>query len=402
MNILFICDEYPPGRHGGIGTVVQLTARALVSQGHNVVVAGFYDWAYGGEDNFEDEGVKVFRFRRKLASEWFLNRDALSVRIAMAILKRSGALHWDIRTSLKPYNAFLNKLIKEYRIDIVEMPDFHDYMLSSKSYIPFLKLDAPVVVKLHGSITYFEKEAGREPAPHIYKMEQECMYSAAAIASVSKYTAEKTAAYFNYRKPIEVLYNGIDSKVSVEGIGKTDGRVIYTGSLAEKKGIYQLMKAWNLVIEQYPSATLEVYGKGPVNKIQEHLSAQAKPTVSFKGHVPRAELFKAIGLSMVAVFPSFAECFALGPMEAMACGTAVIYSTRTSGPELIDDGKTGLLIDPSKIDDIAEQILYLLQNHNIRKQISESGKQMIVQKFDIQKIAAAHIVYYQNVLKGCN
>jgi glycogen synthase len=47
MNILFICDEYPPGRHGGIGTVVQLTARALVSQGHNVVVAGFYDWAYG-------------------------------------------------------------------------------------------------------------------------------------------------------------------------------------------------------------------------------------------------------------------------------------------------------------------------------------------------------------------
>ena len=58
MNILLLCDEYPPGRHGGIGTAVQLLARALVREGHKVVVAGFYDWSYGGKDTEADQGVK--------------------------------------------------------------------------------------------------------------------------------------------------------------------------------------------------------------------------------------------------------------------------------------------------------------------------------------------------------
>jgi len=68
VNILYLCDEYPPGRHGGIGTAVRLLARQVAAQGHNVVVAGFYDWGYGGEDEFIDGQVKVYRFRRGLAS----------------------------------------------------------------------------------------------------------------------------------------------------------------------------------------------------------------------------------------------------------------------------------------------------------------------------------------------
>jgi len=71
MNILYICDEYPPGKHGGIGTAVQLLARTMVQRGHNVVVAGFYDWGYGGDDHFEDQGVLVYRFRRVLSSKFF-------------------------------------------------------------------------------------------------------------------------------------------------------------------------------------------------------------------------------------------------------------------------------------------------------------------------------------------
>ena len=64
MNILYLCDEYPPGRHGGIGTSVRLLARQMAKMGHHVVVAGLYGPGYGGANEFSDEGVKVYRFRR--------------------------------------------------------------------------------------------------------------------------------------------------------------------------------------------------------------------------------------------------------------------------------------------------------------------------------------------------
>lgn len=47
MNILFICDEYPPGKNGGIGTVVQNLGRELVKQGHSIFVVGLYHFSYG-------------------------------------------------------------------------------------------------------------------------------------------------------------------------------------------------------------------------------------------------------------------------------------------------------------------------------------------------------------------
>jgi glycogen synthase len=46
MNILYICDEYPPGPNGGIGSVVQNLARELVKQGHKVYVVGLYPIGY--------------------------------------------------------------------------------------------------------------------------------------------------------------------------------------------------------------------------------------------------------------------------------------------------------------------------------------------------------------------
>ena len=61
MNILYLCDEYPPCTHGGIGAVVQNLAHELVLKGHNIYVCGFYPY-YRKASVFEDDfGVKVYR-----------------------------------------------------------------------------------------------------------------------------------------------------------------------------------------------------------------------------------------------------------------------------------------------------------------------------------------------------
>ncbi len=401
MNILYLCDEYPPGKHGGIGSVVQTLGREMVKQGHNVVVAGIYYWGYGGEDHFEDNGVEVYRFRYTLSSKWFHNHNSLRVRGSYKVLHRLGLLQWDIKRSLDKYRKFLEQLIVKYGIDIVEMPDYCDYMRFCKEPVHFPKLSVPVVVKLHGNMTYFAREAGMKEPLQVHVMEQEIFTEASGITSVSKYTADKTKAYFKIHKEIKVVYNGIDTPVKIPEVNKIPGRVMFSGTLVEKKGICQLMKAWNIVSKKI-DAHLYVYGKGNIEKIKKLLTPHAINSVTFMGHADRYKLFHDISKSNVCVFPSYAEAFSLAPLEAMAYGVSVIYTKRTSGPELITDGKNGLLIEPDSVEEIAEKICYMLLNDNVRLQLAAQGQITVREKFDIRIIAKQNISFYQAVINQQN
>ena len=397
MNLLFLCDEYPPGRHGGIGTAVQLLSRALVAQGHRVVVAGFYEWGYQEQDQFEDEGVIVYRFRPGLDTVLLSNRNALPVRAALQLLQITGILQWDIQRSLNRYGFFLDELLTKHQIDLIEIPDYQGYMAACLGRVHFPRLARPYVVKLHGSMTYFAREAGEAVPAHIFNMERELLSRALAVASVSEYTARSTSHYLDYQRPIRVLYNGIDLTAQAP-LPKRPASAIFTGSLITKKGIYQLIKAWNRVQLMVPEARLTVYGKGPIDKIVALLEKDALPTVEFCGHVNRSTLMQKLAQARVAVFPSYAECFALAPMEAMAMGTAVIYSTRTSGAELISHRHNGLLCDPDDVEELARQIIEMLRNDALCQQLAEAGCAHVRNRFAISRIAAEHARWYQEVL----
>ncbi|MES2274830.1 MAG: glycosyltransferase family 4 protein [Bacteroidota bacterium] len=399
MNILYLCDEYPPGQHGGIGTSVQLLARQMAKMGHRVVVAGLYSPGYGGADEFTDKGVQVYRYRwEQFDGKLFQNQQSLMLRIINRLLKDTGAMDRVIKNSLKLYKAQLEEIIIKHQIDIIEMPDYNDYIRHCRSYIPFPKLSVPVVVKMNGSITYFNREAGKQVPGYILKMERAILNQAVAVASVSNYTAVKSAGYFSYPNKMEILHNGIDANINIQRVEKKPLQVIFTGTLVQKKGIYQLAKAWNIVNKQLPDARLLVFGKGNWQKVLGLLSDGAKGTVTYMGHVTRDELYQHLAASSIAVFPSYAEAFALAPLEAMACGTSVINSNRTSGPELIEDQVDGLLIDPDDINQFASAVLHLLSKSEISAVIAKRGNEKVRKLFDISYIASQNIGFYTRVL----
>ena len=398
MNILLLCDEYPPGRHGGIGTAVQLLARIFVAKGHNVVVAGFYYWGYGGDDEFDDEGVKVFRFRPGLSSSFFHKDETTLVRAVNKALKSTGVFEKDIRRSLKRYKQFVDDLIAKYEIDVIEMPDYHDYMRFTKKYVPHPKFSTPTIVKLHGSMTYFNEEAGAATPQHIKQMEYDILQQADEVASVSQYTAARTALYLSYHKTIKVLHNGINIPELTTPVKKEKNLAIFTGSLVEKKGIYQLISAWNKVATTIPDAKLQVYGKGNTTKLKALLSDSVKDTVSFEGHVSREELYRRLASATVGIFPSYAETFGLAAAESMACGTATVFSKLTSGPEIIQDNETGMLVHPDDTDSISAILITLFTNDELCNQLAANGKEYVAKNFDINHVAEQHIKYYQQII----
>lgn len=398
MNILFICDEYPPGKNGGIGTMVQVLGRELQKQGHNVFVMGLYSYAYGQKDYEEDYGVKIFRYRYGIN---FGNNDRSICyrafnKLPDFIKKRCNGQ--------KAFDHFIKKikvLITEEKIDIIEIPDWNTFTLNIGINVSWPDFSIPLVVKSHGSYTYFSDETNNTTIEKHLKIDKALYRRADALSAVSQYTASVNDRLFEPDKPVKILYNCIDlpkGLVFKKQILKKAQTIVFTGTLIQKKGIFSLMKAWNMVHEKNPDAELKIYGKGLVKPLQNLLSDKAKGSVHFLGHVSRDELYNELSTATAAIFPSYSECFALAPLEALAVGCPVINTSRSSGKELIEDGINGSLIDPDNIEEIADKIIEIIETPELQIKYSKNGRKTILERFMIEKSANDHAQYYQTII----
>ena len=398
MNILYICEEYPPGKTGGIGTMVHVLGRELVKQGHNIYTVGLYPHGYAQANYEEDQGIKVWRLRYMTDVGLIKNNYSVTDILFWKCLKYSTLLHWDTRISSTRLFNFIKNIIEQYHIDIIEMPDWNTFLHNSLTTVHVPAFKIPVIVKLHGSYSYFQHEMNNPLPKKIFFSEKNLLSRADMISAVSLYTASETKKLFGITNFFSILYNTISIPRN-SMVEKIDNKEVITGTHAKKKGIYSLLKAWNLVKRQIPSVTLHVYGKGPVNVLKKMLEKEALATVTFYGHISRETLLHELATAAIAVFPSYSECFSLAPLEAMTAGCAVIYTSKSSGPELIVDGVNGLLVNPDDINAIAKAIILLIEDKKLRQTIADAGKRSVSEKFNVANSAQQHIVFYNDVIR---
>jgi glycosyltransferase involved in cell wall biosynthesis len=399
MRILYICEEYPPGKSGGIGTMVQCLGRELVKQGHEVFVVGLYLPGYGQANYEEDHGVKVWRLRYLTDVGIFKNDFSGRDKFIWKTMKATGVLHLDTKISSGKLFRFIRDLVHENKIDIIEIQDWNTIFQNSFSPIKIPSFNVPLTVKFNGSYSYFAKETGARVRRNVYRSEKLLMERADMLSSVSLYTAEKTTELFQLNNmPIKILYNSIEIPTATDPV-PNENVVIFSGSLLYKKGIFSLLKAWNFVAKKNRVARLKIFGKGAIEKLKSTLSGEALPSVLFQGHVPRERLFNELAGATAAIFPSYSECFAFAPLEAMAVGCAVINTSRASGKELVDNNVNGLLVDPDKPEEIADAILMMLEDKRQRDRMAIAGQKLVRENFNIAKSVNEHIQYYKEVIR---
>jgi glycosyltransferase involved in cell wall biosynthesis len=111
------------------------------------------------------------------------------------------------------------------------------------------------------------------------------------------------------------------------------------------------------------------YFQGVIRPLIRTLGLERR--VAILGVVPGAALPGLYAAAEVFLFPSFAEGFGLPPLEAMACGTPVVASNRTSLPEVLGD--SALLVDPGRIEDIAAAADAVLREPKLRQSLIKRG-----------------------------
>ncbi|MCI0627139.1 MAG: glycosyltransferase family 4 protein [Acidobacteria bacterium] len=377
LSVCFHCGEYPPGPHGGIGTLVQTLARGLVSRGHQVRVIGAYPADYPALDYEEDYGVKIWRLRGTSRRFWWVFER-------MRIFRRIAA--W----------------CRESVVDLVEVPDY------GAPAAGWLSLPVPVVTRLSGSSTYFAKEMGRKPSRSSFIFERASLRRSDFLCSESHYLGGRTMEVFGLKVPLDaVIYNPVEPRGVKGDVPRSKERVVFAGTLSKKKGIISLLESWPRVRSACPWAELHIWGKdgqaeggGSMHHfLERELGDPALSNIHFHGHVPLDDLLREFHSAVLVVLPSYAEGFALTPLHAMLAGCPTIYSRCGSGPELIEHNRTGLLIDPQCPEEIAAAIITLLMDDALCRRIGAAGQEHIQSRFCLANLLEQNEDFYFRCLK---
>ncbi len=380
MKIAFLTPEYPhpkTGQSGGIGTSIKNLAFGLLSQNAEVRIL-----VYGQKEEgvFDDEGICVQQIKNiKLKGlSWFLTR--------------------------KKIQRIINQLYEAQKIDLIEAPDW----TGITSFIKPKK--CPIVIRLHGSDTYFCHLDNR-PVKWINTFhEKKALQMADGLLSVSQYTADVTNAIFGLEKNFTSIPNPINTHQfsSNNNDVKVVKTILYFGSLIRKKGLLELPMIFNSVVEKNPEVRLILIGKDVADIIsgrnstwqmmQELFSDKAKQQVAYLGSIPYTEIQSKIEQATLCVFPSFAEACPVSWLEAMAMQKPIVASNIGWAKEIIIDGESGYLVHPKEHHLFAEKINTLLEHDSLRQDVGKAARIRVETLFDIEKVANKNLNFYRELL----
>jgi glycosyltransferase involved in cell wall biosynthesis len=229
---------------------------------------------------------------------------------------------------------------------------------------------------------------------------------------VSRFIARETAADFGLSaERIPVIPNAIDPfRFSPPPDAARDGRlVVYIGTVTEKKGVLELIRAWPRVVDRFPQARLAVVGKDGRHTgtgrsltavLREMLPVAAASSVTFTGPVPHPEVQEWLRRAALAVYPTFVEALPLTWLEAMATATPIVGSYLGPGEEIVQHGHSGLLCDPRDTEALASQIVECLGNPELRARMGAAGRCQVEEHFSTEVILPRNEAFYQGYLHG--
>lgn len=177
--------------------------------------------------------------------------------------------------------------------------------------------------------------------------------------------------------------------------------LLYVGALdIPRKNLRSLLKAFTLVSQSHPHLQLilvgHCYHQIRLQKLLKSVDPQLMPKIHIHQDVSQSDLVNFYNLAKIFIFPSLYEGFGLPPAEAMACGTPVISSDKTSLPEVI--GNAGLVCDCTQPNLISTKIHHLLTSPELEKILIKKGLQQIT-KFSWRNHTDQHLELYQKLQK---
>jgi glycosyltransferase involved in cell wall biosynthesis len=200
-------------------------------------------------------------------------------------------------------------------------------------------------------------------------------------------------------KPI-VVYSGVDAGREPQEtlIPKTSVVVGAAGRLVDIKRISDLIQALGLLSPEFPDLRLEIAGDGPEAASLERqvVGLNLKSRVRFLGW--RTDMGAVLRTWDIFAMPSLTEGFPMAALEAMAQGLPVVASNVGGLPELVEDGRTGMLVPPADVGALANALRILTGDARCRWEMGMAGWRRAQEHFSIERMVAQTAAIYDSLL----
>ncbi|MCG8603695.1 glycosyltransferase [bacterium] len=201
-----------------------------------------------------------------------------------------------------------------------------------------------------------------------------------------------------FRDKIEVVHCGVDPdefKPDWKAKQSRPFQIICIASFEEVKGHIYLLQACQLLHKKDLNFECHLVGYGPLKKQMTRHVKQMGLEERIIIHAPktRPEVIQMYAQSHVKVLPSVPtkqgkrEGIPVVLMESMAMGLPAISSQLSGIPELVEDGRTGILVEPRDVKGIAAALERLYHDHELRLKMGKAGRKKVIEEFNLPQNA---------------
>ncbi|MFI6562392.1 glycogen synthase [Streptomyces sp. NPDC050534] len=381
MRVGLLTREYPPDVYGGAGVHVEFLARELSS----LVDLEVHCWGEG-------RGVGVVRHRPWAALD--TANDAL--------------------------RTFSVDLAMTAGVEGRELVHSHTWYANLGGHLAKMLYGVPHVMTAHSLEPLRPWKAEQLGGGYALSSwaERTAIESADAVIAVSGAMREDILGCYPALDParVHIVHNGIDTTLYrpdhgtdvLERIGLDAKRpfVLFVGRITRQKGVPHLLRA---VRDIDPSAQVVLCAGAPdtpeidreFRELYEDLDRVREGVHWIPQMLPRPEVIQLLTHAAAFVCPSVYEPLGIVNLEAMACGTPVVASRVGGIPEVVDDGRTGLLVD---VDDdfeasLAQALDTVIGDPETARRMGEAGRQRAVEEFGWDAVARRTVRLYEETLK---
>lgn len=342
---------------GGVGEVVYNLSLKLAQLGHEIYV---FTTSADSKDHMEEyKNITIFRYGRRF--------KIADTDISLSLL--NGAMKHDL--------------------DIVHLHlGSPPATLAALRYIK--KRKKPFVVTHHLDPEWNYGSIIRRVLVFIYAkyyVKKVLSRSDVAIA-LSEHFLNVSKFLSDYRTKIKIIPNGINledfdtpyTKIEARtelGVSSDNRIILFVGALTERKGPQVLLRAMPIILRDAPDTRVVIVGSSTgylksLEKLAHELGIESN--IEFTGFVDDTTKVMYYKSADVFVLPSFSEAFPIVILEASVCGLPLVVSNLEVFKTIVRDGYTGVFTKTGDEKDLAEKIIHLLKNEDVRNMMGKNAR----------------------------
>ena len=394
MRVLLISNTYPPADISGVGVLVHELARQLVDGAHHVRVLT----RRPPPDDAYASGVGGPKLLFPLRAGWRCLRMVTASSFDLVHVHESDGVFAVLLARLA---RWLNRSCTPRLVATLQV----SYVRERRSVRP-IRAGGRIVSRPTAS----ERVFAWLRAPLHSLLGRLTAHWSDAVVAPSQVTAREIEE--DYGAPVEaVIPNGVswwpdddsDSDAARKP-GDTDGdpwpAVLYVGRMRTRKAVAVLLEAFAGLLRNQPQAHLILAGDGEHRQALEQRarSLGIGQAVRFLGAVPREQMGRWYRAADVFCLPSIYEGFPVAILEAMAAGLPVVSTTVSGIPEAVEDGVTGLLVEPEDAAGLTGALECLAADAELCRDMGQAARRLVHERFSIDTICAAYLELWRRQL----